>query len=543
VLKLLIEWKCDTAARNKSGQTALHIALFEVEKHSVAKILMTDATALNSVDDDGRTALMTAVIKDDLTSIQRLLEAGADTTLKDKSGHTSLHIALFEVEKHSAAKILMRNKAALNSVDSGGRTALMIAVRKGDLNSMQMLLKAGADTTAIDKHGDTALHIAMYESDCLSCAEVLMAHKAALNSVNDAGRTALMTAVEKEDLTSLQMLLQAGADTALKDKRGFTAIHIALFERKCQSVAEILMADRTALNSVDDDGKSALMIAIEKNDMTILERLLQAGADTTLKDKRGRAAIHIAIEVGRHSALKILIAKKANVDSTVASDNRTALMIAVEKDDFTSVQILLQAGAHPTLTDKAFLAELGWQYDVFLCYTGAEKPFIELLYHEMVSCGLKAFFDKERLMLGQQVQETIAKAIIYSPIFLVVLSQMFSDKGYPEAELKVALSFTKEYTKHIIPVFYNITPDECHVDRRKMYRRLVDFTGFMKKTEPDKQFAQYVAQATKTIAEKELHSRTSLVWQPHGIAWNPRGRGGFEVLYQLKEDVNAGRYK
>jgi ankyrin repeat protein len=308
ILERLLQAGADTTLKDKNGHTALHIALFEVEKHSVAKILMTDATALNSVDDDGRTALMTAVIKDDLTSIQRLLEAGADTTLKDKSGHTSLHIALFEVEKHSAAKILMADKAALNSVDSGGRTALMIAVRKGDLNSMQMLLKAGADTTAIDKHGDTALHIAMYESDCLSCAEVLMTYKAALNSVNDAGRTALMTAVEKEDLTSLQMLLQAGADTALKDKRGFTAIHIALFERKCQSVAEILMADRTALNSVDDDGKSALMIAIEKNDMTILERLLQAGADTTLKDKNGHTALHIALfEVEKHSVAKILM--------------------------------------------------------------------------------------------------------------------------------------------------------------------------------------------------------------------------------------------
>ena len=32
------------------------------------------------------------------------------------------------------------------------------------------------------------------------------------------GRTALMIAVEKDDLTSLQMLLQAGANTTLKDK-------------------------------------------------------------------------------------------------------------------------------------------------------------------------------------------------------------------------------------------------------------------------------------------------------------------------------------
>jgi ankyrin repeat protein len=35
--------------------------------------------------------------------------------------------------------------AELNSVDNDGRTALMIAIEKADLTSLQMLLKADAD--------------------------------------------------------------------------------------------------------------------------------------------------------------------------------------------------------------------------------------------------------------------------------------------------------------------------------------------------------------------------------------------------------------
>jgi ankyrin repeat protein len=94
---------------------------------------------------------MTAVIKGDLISTKMLLQAGANTTLKDKSGHTALHIALFEVENHLVAEILMTDAAALNSVDDDGRTALMIAVVKGDLTSIQKLLEAGVDTTLKDK--------------------------------------------------------------------------------------------------------------------------------------------------------------------------------------------------------------------------------------------------------------------------------------------------------------------------------------------------------------------------------------------------------
>jgi ankyrin repeat protein len=39
------------------------------------------------------------------------------------------------------------------------------------------------------------------------------------------GRTAVMIAVDKEDVTCLQMLLQAGADTTLKDKVGYNSVY------------------------------------------------------------------------------------------------------------------------------------------------------------------------------------------------------------------------------------------------------------------------------------------------------------------------------
>jgi ankyrin repeat protein len=98
----------------------------------------------------------------DLTSTQKLLQAGSDTMIQDKSGHTALHIALYEVQNHSAADILMTDASALNSVGEDGRTALMTAVVMGDLTSTQKLVQAGANTTLKDKDGHTALHTASW---------------------------------------------------------------------------------------------------------------------------------------------------------------------------------------------------------------------------------------------------------------------------------------------------------------------------------------------------------------------------------------------
>ena len=146
---------------------------------------------------------------------------------------------------------------------------------------------------------------------------------------------------------------------------------------------------------------------------------------------------------------------------------------------------------------------------MFICHTGDDKPFVQILYCEMQKRGLMAFFDKESLEKGNEVQATIANAIIKSPFFVVVLSESFLNQEYPEAELKAALAFPEEYKKRIMPVFYKMTADECHRLTRKMYRKLADSTGWEWKCESEEQFAESISQEIKQIAEQQLHSSTS----------------------------------
>jgi hypothetical protein len=133
------------------------------------------------------------------------------------------------------------------------------------------------------------------------------------------------------------------------------------------------------------------------------------------------------------------------------------------------------------------LAEHGWQFDVLLCHTGADNPFVGTLDGEMAKCGLEAFFDKESLDLGDEVQATIAEAIIDSPFFLVVLNGSFIYQEYPELELKAALYIPTNY-KRIIPLFYKMTADECLDWKRKIYRELADCTRWERKMRFDHLF-------------------------------------------------------
>jgi GTPase SAR1 family protein len=188
---------------------------------------------------------------------------------------------------------------------------------------------------------------------------------------------------------------------------------------------------------------------------------------------------------------------------------------------------------------KAFLADQGWEYDVFICHTGDDKPFVETLYHEMHMCGLKAFYDKESLKMGDSVQATIARAIVNAPFCLVILSNCFQNKEYPEAEVKASLAFSEKH-KRTIPIFYKLSADECHDLTRKMYKKLADATGIEKKNIAEDQFAKMISEAMKERAEKQWDSKDLELWKPNGKDWKPKeGKHGLEALRQLKDDLKA----
>ena len=126
----------------------------------------------------------------------------------------------------------------------------------------------------------------------------------------------------------------------------------------------------------------------------------------------------------------------------------------------------------------------------------------------MLKRDLVAFYDEISLSGGDRVQQVIADAIELSPFFLVILSQHFKGKQYPEAEADAALAFDKQI-KRIIPVFYSMTADECCESTISVCRKLSAHTGIkheQKKT--DEQFASDIADYLKDIAQRQLSSST-----------------------------------
>jgi ankyrin repeat protein len=167
---------------------------------------------------------------------------------------------------------------------------LLNAAKSGDIAQVKALMDAGnVDANVIDSFQNSALMMAV-DNKHLHVAEYLLQHGADIQLDNKYGYTPLMQAVMRNDAKMVSMLLDKGAKI---DQKNFytelTPLMMAV-DNGSLDMVELLMARQANLNLQDGRGRSALMHATAAHQPTIAERLTQAGADTTLKDKQGRTA-------------------------------------------------------------------------------------------------------------------------------------------------------------------------------------------------------------------------------------------------------------
>jgi uncharacterized protein len=89
------------------------------------------------------------------------------------------------------------------------------AARTGDVVIVEDQLKAGVPVDSLDSHGQTALMLAAHNG-CLGVVDCLMRHGAKLNLTAKYGLTALMLAIVARNEAVAHALVRAGADLTIR---------------------------------------------------------------------------------------------------------------------------------------------------------------------------------------------------------------------------------------------------------------------------------------------------------------------------------------
>ena len=137
---------------NKFDDTKLYVLLIENDFDKIYSFLKT--YGLDSVDRDGRTFLMSAVVESKIDLVKYLLGIGCDVNISDKNGLTPLHFAAIHNRK-DIAEILIARGAKIDFEDSQGNTPLWRAAMENDAESpvIKYLIRLGSDINHKNRHG------------------------------------------------------------------------------------------------------------------------------------------------------------------------------------------------------------------------------------------------------------------------------------------------------------------------------------------------------------------------------------------------------
>ncbi|XP_062988968.1 poly [ADP-ribose] polymerase tankyrase-2 [Elgaria multicarinata webbii] len=398
IVQRLLQHGADVHAKDKGDLVPLHNAC-SYGHYEVTELLVKHGACVNAMDLWQFTPLHEAASKNRVEVCSLLLSYGADPTLlncHNKStidlaptpqlkerlayefkGHSLLQAAkesdVARVKKHLSLEIINFKHPQTHETALHCAAASPYPKRK---QVCELLLRKGANINEKTKDFLTPLHVAS-EKAHNDVVEVVMKHEAKVNALDNLGQTSLHRAAYCGHLQTCRLLLSFGCDPSIVSLQGFTASQMGN-----ESIQQLLQegvplgnseADRQLLeaakagemdivkklctvqsvNCRDIEGRQStpLHFAAGYNRVSVVEYLLQHGADVHAKDKGGLVPLHNACSYGHYEVAELLV-KHGAVVNVADIWKFTPLHEAAAKGKYEICKLLLQHGADPTKKNR-----------------------------------------------------------------------------------------------------------------------------------------------------------------------------------------------
>ncbi|XP_051165182.1 putative ankyrin repeat protein RF_0381 isoform X1 [Leptopilina boulardi] len=355
---------------SESWKGGYHLLCDALERNNlaIAKLLLTRGSRVNSLPKRTHsTPLQLAIINGDMKIIKMILDRGAEIN-QSKFGKTALHIAI-EKKKIEIIELLLKRGAEYKDISFQGKSLFYIAIEKNYDKIVKFLLQHGAQIDDPVQNDTTILQLAVKEKSIEFVNNVLKyfpdinnknnrqsfkiavygngkQYKTIVESLLEYGfnvnpedaNELLHVAVQKKYLKFVEHLLKQGADINAEDKIKNIPIVYAI-KNKDYNLTKLLLNNGANVK----DNPLLLRIAIETEDLGIVQSLLHHGVNINACHKDGSTALHCAVSEELEEITKLLLSNGANVNAK-RIDGTTAFHIAAEKSCEFTLIILLEFG-------------------------------------------------------------------------------------------------------------------------------------------------------------------------------------------------------
>ena len=356
-----------------------------------------------SRDAHNRTPLMDMAAQGDLAKVELLIAMGADVNATDFKGKTVLMYAA-EAGHDDVMKLLIENGAEVNARDTGeiwdGGLILLSNSeidphllqddrRRWSITALRDRLKTLAGGKEWGDGGRTALMYAIFGGHDRS-VELLLNEGAVTGMRNFSnGMTDLMEAIRRGHMNIALLLINApeveididinklggwhsrfynpeswGGDLDARDYLSNFALMMAV-EKNGYEVVRALVEKGVNVNMEKLSGRTPLMTAAQNGHFPIAALLMDAGAFIHTKDMQEQTALGYAVENGHHGIARFLLHRGADPNTRLGNwVGKNALIVAAENGDAQMVELLIKfdADIHATFIAKTplmYAAESG----------------------------------------------------------------------------------------------------------------------------------------------------------------------------------------
>ncbi|KAH8820739.1 ankyrin repeat-containing domain protein [Xylogone sp. PMI_703] len=213
-----------------------------------------------------------------IEALEVLLDAGADIDSVCQDG-TALYLATF-FNCNDSVKLLASRGANLElpwgsrNLWDDGYNALHAAATQGYVDIMRTLLDFGANPNATIPNGMTPLMNAVLKSKENS-VKVLLEYACNLDAVDEDEDSVMH--IEQLPVSTVKLLIQRGVDIELRDKRGHTALCVAVRSNNVPLV-EFLLEKKAKINVPG----SPLNLAVKLSNRILFDLLVEKGGDINM---------------------------------------------------------------------------------------------------------------------------------------------------------------------------------------------------------------------------------------------------------------------
>ncbi len=298
------------------------------------KELLNNGADIDYQNQEGYTALMLATDNKNEQIVEYLLRLGANPLLQNKDGETAKDLSsrnsfLFEILSES--EILLKGQSLPPNVRYSLLMHNHVGSSRAEINKIDEFIKLGAEIDYVDSNKFTALMIAVNKGN-ESVAEFMLRCGANPILRNSSNKIASDYTSRHSEIYNLL--------------KGYEILFYAR-DSDLNSLKLLLDADPALIDFKGQRGYTALLVAIQQNNLAVVEYLLLQGADLSIKCNDGQGALELA-----SGDVKLKLIQSKTNSKTLVAQPRKAIKSAAPKNrnglitDFSAEHYLKIAKIH-----------------------------------------------------------------------------------------------------------------------------------------------------------------------------------------------------